>query len=60
MEEKIYFLAKDINEELNNNPDVVLLNELDRLNLNDMFLLSLFLNCNKEGLAYQSISRAQS
>ena len=36
MNDKTYFLAKEINEELNKNPDVVLLNELDK-KLNDSY-----------------------
>ena len=30
MDDKIYFLAKDINEELNNDPNVIRLNELEK------------------------------
>ena len=30
MEDKIYFLAKEINEELTNHPDVILLNKLEK------------------------------
>ena len=36
MEDKIYFLAKEINEELTNHPDVILLNKLEK-ELNDSF-----------------------
>ena len=36
MDIKVFELANKLNEELNNNPDVILLNELDK-KLNDSF-----------------------
>ena len=49
MEDKIYFLAKDINSELNNNPDVILLNELEK-ELNDSYEVYTLSNKKDEAL----------
>ena len=49
MEEKIYFLAKEINEELNKNQDVVLLNKLDK-ELNDSYEVYTLSNKKDEAL----------
>ena len=49
MEEKIYFLAKEINEELNKNQDVVLLNKLDK-ELNDSYEVCTLSNKKDEAL----------
>lgn len=49
MEEKIYFLAKDINEELNNNPDVILLNKLEK-ELNESYEVYTLSNKKDEAL----------
>ena len=49
MEDKIYFLAKDINSELNNNPDVILLNKLEK-ELNDSYEVYTLSNKKDEAL----------
>ncbi len=43
MDDRVYFLAKEINEELVNNPDVILLNELDKELNNDFEVYQLYL-----------------
>ena len=49
MDDKIYFLAKEINEELNNHPDVALLNKLEK-ELNDSFEVYTLSNKKDEAL----------
>ena len=49
MDDKVYFLAKEINEELLKNPDVLLLNELDK-ELNDSYEVYLLSNKKDEVL----------
>ena len=49
MNEKIYCLAKEINDELNNNPLVIRLNELEK-ELNDSYEIYLLSNKKDEAL----------
>lgn len=49
MDDKVYFLAKEINEELNKNPDVLLLNKLDK-ELNDSYEVYTLSNKKDEAL----------
>lgn len=49
MEDKIYFLAKEINEELNNHPDVIFLNRLEK-ELNDSFEVYILSNKKDDAL----------
>ena len=49
VEDKIYFLAKDINEEINNHHDVVLLNKLEK-ELNESYEVYLLSNKKDEAL----------
>ena len=54
MDEKIYFLAKSLNEELNKDPRVAKLNELEKA-LNDSY--DVYVLCNKKDEALEEYSR---